>query len=830
MRIILKKNKIMFFTLLFTPIGIITTSEVQAEEQKTDEVYEFNSGFIVGSRENIDLTHFNESELRAGLYSIDIYVNNNWKGRHEIQLSKNGGQGLAACYSNSLLMSLSINTTILNKALSSNNQPCHFLKEWSNDSNIKEVFDPTRLRLDLMLPQAYVMQSQAGYVPPEFWDKGIFALNTAYQANYYSNNLSDSSVDRYSMMYLGINSGFSYNGWQLKHIGNAAWQEGESLKWDSNQTYLKAPIVPLKSSMTLGQFYTEGNLFDSVSLRGVKLATDDSMYLDGVTNYVPEIRGIAQSNALVTVRQNNVVIYQTSVPPGPFDLQDVNPSGYGNDLEVTVKEADGSESSFIVPYSSLPQLLRPKFTRYQIAAGKLDQNSYHHRPHIIQGTLQHGYNNYFTFYTGVNAYDDYQAYMLGTAVNTQIGALAYDITSAKTKMLNKNKSGFKHQLTLNKLFSDTKTNFIINGKISSSESYYNLNESLYVIDNEKRQTDNRLRHEKKSINYTINQELPSNYGGFYFTGRMVYYWDHRSAEKQYQFNYYNRFDKLSYSVSFMRVYSDNYYDNKDDRISINLSYPLYFGNNQHVSLTSNTIFNNSTFDATQLGINGSLDEENNWVYGINSSFSNNSNNNIALNTAYRTPYSALNASYSHGKKYRQYSLGANGSVVVHADGVTLSPNTSQTMALIEAKDAEGASIVGSPGTKIDGHGYALASYMRPYRVNTIELDPKGSSEDVIFTNTLKNIVPYEGSIVKVSFDTKVEKTNIFEVKRANNQPLPFGAEIKGSSDTSIGSVGQGSSVFVNGDYHGKATVVWREGECSFLINQQSELNRNLICE
>jgi outer membrane usher protein len=56
---------------------------------------------------------------------------------------------------------------------------------------------------------------------------------------------------------------------------------------------------------------------------------------------------------LVTVRQGNNIIYQTSVPPGPFTLQDVYPSGYGNDLEVSVKEADGSVQVFSVPYASV---------------------------------------------------------------------------------------------------------------------------------------------------------------------------------------------------------------------------------------------------------------------------------------------------------------------------------------------------------------------------------------------------------------------------------------------------------------------------------------------
>ncbi len=48
--------------------------------------------------------------------------------------------------------------------------------------------------------------------------------------------------------------------------------------------------------------------------------------------------GIAQSNVLVTVTQNNSIIYQTTVAPGPFSLTDVYPSGYGNDLVVTVKK------------------------------------------------------------------------------------------------------------------------------------------------------------------------------------------------------------------------------------------------------------------------------------------------------------------------------------------------------------------------------------------------------------------------------------------------------------------------------------------------------------
>ena len=44
--------------------------------------------------------------------------------------------------------------------------------------------------------------------------------------------------------------------------------------------------------------------------------------------------------------------------------------------------------------------------------------------------------------------------------------------------------------------------------------------------------------------------------------------------------------------------------------------------------------------------------------------------------------------------------------------------------LIEAKDAAGAMLPGSPGTRVDSNGYAILPYLRPYRINAVEIDPK----------------------------------------------------------------------------------------------------------
>ncbi|SPY77521.1 fimbrial outer membrane usher protein [Providencia rustigianii] len=97
---------------------------------------------------------------------------------------------------------------------------------------------------------------------------------------------------------------------------------------------------------------------------------------------------------------------------------------------------------------------------------------------------------------------------------------------------------------------------------------------------------------KNGFSYTINQNLPYDLGSFYFTGRISSYWDRSGIEKQFQLNYNNQFDRLSYGISLMRVYADNSERSQDDRVSLNLSFPLYYGNRNYTSITSNTVFNN----------------------------------------------------------------------------------------------------------------------------------------------------------------------------------------------------------------------------------------------
>lgn len=132
--------------------------------------------------------------------------------------------------------------------------------------------------------------------------------------------------------YAGLTAGVNVGPWGFRHNGNVTSGSGTGTHYQAVQTELLRSIAPLKSQLTLGEGFTDGQVFDSYGFRGVQLASDDQMYPESQRGYAPTIRGIANSNALVHVSQGGNIIYETNVAPGPFVINDLHPTGYGGQL------------------------------------------------------------------------------------------------------------------------------------------------------------------------------------------------------------------------------------------------------------------------------------------------------------------------------------------------------------------------------------------------------------------------------------------------------------------------------------------------------------------
>lgn len=133
---------------------------------------------------------------------------------------------------------------------------------------------------------------------------------------------------------------------------------------------MERDIRPLKSHLTIGETASDNGVMESNPYRGVKLASDESMLPQSQRGFAPVVKGIAQTNAVVTIRQNGSVIYQTTVPPGEFEINDLYPTSYSGDLDVQIEEANGTIRSFIQPFSAVPMMQRAGSLKYSIDIGK----------------------------------------------------------------------------------------------------------------------------------------------------------------------------------------------------------------------------------------------------------------------------------------------------------------------------------------------------------------------------------------------------------------------------------------------------------------------------
>lgn len=216
----------------------------------------------------------------------------------------------------------------------------------------------------------------AGYVNPELLDVGIPGLMLNYSAN--ANRIWSKNSQLNSNLYSGINGGLNIGPWRLRSNYTYNYSQNGKRSYnnsDVNSTRISRTILPLEAELAIGEVNTSSDVFDSFPARAVMLSSLEQMKPYSIRGFAPLISGNAETNARVTVLQNNNIVYQTYVSPGPFIINDLYQTAIGSDLIVMIREADGRVRTQQIAYSSLPNMLRQGAWKYQLAAGEYNNHS-----------------------------------------------------------------------------------------------------------------------------------------------------------------------------------------------------------------------------------------------------------------------------------------------------------------------------------------------------------------------------------------------------------------------------------------------------------------------
>lgn len=770
---------------------------------------QFNANFLTGRARRIDLSAFsNGNPTPAGIYRVDLYVNGSWQGRRDVDFKEDAQGRVDACFSLVMLEELGVDSDRLApQAPAPPADACLPVQQRMPDAFGR--YNGADLRYDLSIPQVFLHREARGYVNPALWDRGINAAFVGYSFNAVDSDNRGIGGQRSRSAYLGLNAGVNLGGWQLRHDSNLGWDESNGRHWQSISTYAQRGIAQVHGLLLIGQSYTNGELFDSIGYSGVSLVSDDRMLPDSLRGYAPVVRGIAETNARVEVRQNQQLIHSTTVSPGSFVIEDLYPTGYGGDLEVTVIEADGRRRAFKVPFGAVPQMLRAGSSRYAITAGKVRVDRVDEEPWLLQATYQRGVGNQLTVYGGSTASDGYVALLYGLGLSTGLGAVALDVTHARAALDTQgHRQGAAVRLSYGHLIGRTDTSVSVAAYRYSTRGFYSLQDALSARDAVRRGDGVDPGRQRSQFQLTLNQPLGQRWGALYVTGSVRDFYDRTGTRKQFQVGYNNAWRSLNYGLSAMRT-EEGEAGQAETQYLLSLSVPL--GRSSHpLSLSVDVGARDAHgYDSSRLGITGTAGTDGALSYGLALSDARQGTSTVITNAEYRSRYAALSASYSHSPDYRQAVLGANGSVVLHPGGVTLAPERGDTMVLVEAPDARDARVSNAPGLRIDGDGYALVPYVSPYRLNTVTLDPQGMSREVELEGSSRSVAPYAGAISYLRFTTRKGRALLIQLRARSGQLLPFGAQVRDEAGQPVGMVGQGGRVYVRSEHDtGRLRVEW----------------------
>ena len=452
------------------------------------ELVEYDHTFLMGNdASNIDLSRYTEGNpTLPGIYDVSVYINDQPIMSQSIAFTViEGKKNAQACITQKNLLQFHISSPDKNsgKAILLKRDDdlgdCLNLAEMISQSSIR--YDVNDQRLDIDVPQAWIMKNYQNYVDPSLWENGINAAMLSYNLNGYH---SESPGRTNDSIYAAFNGGINLGAWRLRASGNYNWMTNVHSDYDFQNRYLQRDLASLRSQLVIGESYTTGETFDSVSIRGIRLYSDSRMLPPVLASFAPIIHGVANTNAKVTVMQNGYKIYETTVPPGAFAIDDLSPSGYGSDLIVTIEEADGTKRTFSQPFSSVVQMLRPGVGRWDISAGQVLKDSIQDEPNLFQASYYYGLNNYLTGYTGIQLTDNnYTAGLLGLGMNTPVGAFSVDVTHSNVSIPDdKTYQGQSYRISWNKLFENTSTSLNIAAYRYSTQHYLGLNDALTLID------------------------------------------------------------------------------------------------------------------------------------------------------------------------------------------------------------------------------------------------------------------------------------------------------------------------------------------------------------
>lgn len=611
--------------------------------------------------------------------------------------------------------------------------------------------------------------------PGGMYDQGIPAAFLSYNLSGARNQVNEDGMHQLQRsLYGSLAYGADLGPWRLRSStsysaerdsgGSDGYDDDDNSyqEWLQGDTYLQRDIQALHSEFSAGDLSSDGDIFDTVSFRGVTLGTSEAMLPADQRQADPVITGVARTNARVTVRQRGTIIWQAWVPPGPFEIPVPGTSGNSGKLLISIKEADGTTHNYTHSYASLALMQPAGQRRYTWLAGRYRDNGMttgSGNALFTQGTLMAGLSGERTLYGGLLYAGNYGAVVTGLAQSMgSWGVLATDVTVSRAELPPAGSvTGTRLKATYSRAWEDSGTQLSLTVTQYPTTGYYSFtdfNNAGYALSDTAMPWDSARPSQDWQAN--ISQSVDS-------LGMLSLNATHETFHNSSEVN-----NQLSLSVSTMvrQVslgvnYNINYEQDEDGTwqknrmLSLNLSVPFSLFSHAGSDRGPDASYSYSLSTPGEATHTVSLDGELSprWGYDASESWGARGENNSGNADLYtRSGVTSGSLGYNYGNGQRGMTYGLSGGLLATGEGVVQTPDVSNGAILVRVPHQAGVRIAGSDETT-NSQGLAVVSSVVPYRENTVSLDSSTLPAGMAVPDAV-TLWPTQGAIVAADFMPK----------------------------------------------------------------------------
>ena len=601
--------------------------------------------------------------------------------------------------------------------------------------------------------------------------------------------------------------GFS-NGWGvLTNSFSALNLTGNALGAPRRLTRLESTFTrnfpDQNKTLRFGDSVTRAGLLGrNVYFGGVQLGSNFGLTPGFVSQPTPVLTGTSASPSTVELYINNVLRQTSSVPTGPFAIDNLPTlSGNGN-ARLVVRDQLGRETVITQSFFSNGRLLSPGLNDWSVEAGRLRQDlgtvSSRYGQAFTSGTWRRGYTPRLTLEGRAELTPDLRSLQAGATAGLPFGLLG----NAAVVTSRKNSVGTGRQWLLGLEYSGLRTSTFVQAQ-GASRNFRQLGQ----LDN------SNPTQLQLAANWTYSLPRWGTFGVGY-----------ASASR--------------YDSSRVDSYSVNYSVQINKHASINLIANQVRGNARASSLGINLTI---LFDRNR--VSTVTANSRNGVHDLYATVSQNpdAESPLGLRTLvgklqnqereeaglyYLGRRGVVTADISRNPNQTALRLGANGGVVLAGGQLFTTQRLLDSFALVDVKGYAnvGVGLGSNVQTRTDASGIAMIPRLSPYQSNQIRLDVGDLPINAEIDSIEQFAVPAYRSAVKVTFPVRSGRGALIKMVLDDGDVAPAGAIARIEGDKQEFYVARRGEAFVTGlQAKDRITLSWNGQQCTFDVTLPAEM-------